>query len=245
MTDQPSYTYKGIFKNCFTLQYNKDSIQNKYESMFTNSQTPIIFFYVFFSVLFIIAMCIFVNNGVINEFGIITGILEAVTIILFFIQKYKPNPKITEAFLYFNMMIIQLNSNLFIKSLKRQLGDDIYNSYSYAFITAEFLLKFSYVIFVDNHFPRIFASYLLLGICRISFLFTSTKLGLFELLSHYASYAAVCVVSYFWCMVSKSMFYYKEKSQKQKDFLYDILNNLKNGVILYNIEKHKTKYFNN
>jgi len=41
------------------------------------------------------------------------------------------------------------------------------------------------------------------------------------------------------------MFYYKEKSEKQNEFLYDILNNLKNGVFLYNVEKRKTKYFNN
>jgi len=245
MTEQVSHIPKNIFKNCFTLQYNKDSIQKKYEHMFADNQTAIIIFYVFFTALYIIAMCLFFQNGNINEFGIITGVLEVVTIVLFFIQKYKPNIKLTEAFLYFNQMIIQLISNLFIKSLKRQLGDEIYDKYSYAFISAEFLLKFSYLIFVDNHFPRIFVSYLLLSVCRISFIFTSTKLGLFELLSHYASYAAICVVSYFWCKVSKSMFYYKEKSQKQKDFLYDILNNLKNGVILYNVEKHKTKYFNN
>jgi len=41
------------------------------------------------------------------------------------------------------------------------------------------------------------------------------------------------------------MFYYKEKSLRQKDFIYDILNNLKNGIVLYNVDKHKTNYFNN
>jgi len=46
------------------------------------------------------------------------------------------------------------------------------------------------------------------------------------------------------CRISKISFYYKEKFEMQKNWVYDILNHAKCGIIIYNLNKKKVKFFN-
>jgi len=102
----------------------------------------------------------------------------------------------------------------------------------------------SYIIFIDNNFLRIFVSSIISAILNSPFDLLENELNPMKILLHYASYIIITVVMYFWCRLSKTTFYYKEKCIFQNKFSLDILNNLKNGVILYNIDKRKTKYLN-
>ena len=52
------------------------------------------------------------------------------------------------------------------------------------------------------------------------------------------------ILYYFWCRISKESFYYQEKFEMQKNWIYDVLNHWNSGVIVYNANKQKLKFFN-
>jgi len=105
----------------------------------------------------------------------------------------------------------------------------------------------SYFIFIDNNYVRIFVSLIVLAVIQIPLSLSSKTSNMRdqETISNFISYIGLSIIVYFWCRISKDFYYYKEKSNTQKEFIYNILNNLKNGVILYNVDKQKTKFFSN
>jgi len=246
---------KSIFSNCFTLNIENERIQEIYEERIRDKKY-IMLIYLILSTIFILVCLILAyvlettENGdnlkVVKYSGYVCSFFQLLSYILYFVQfKFK---SASTPFLYVHMTTVIMTSFYFGKCLRDILTKEVFDDYSLLVHCCYLSVISSYIVFADNNFIRV----LVTVIINLSFLIFSIVGSSYEnadiikmlLLNIGLSFIVQLILFYSWCRISKESLYYKEKLEMQKNWIYDVLNHWNSGVIVYNVNKHKLKFFN-
>jgi len=246
---------KKIFTNCFSLNIENEKIQAKCEGEIEGKIKIMIFYLLFITVILIVGLVgAFLIQVPVNikppDVDIPTVKYLGYTccpfifisyVLLIFKVKFAT---VNYALLYFNLVNINLISFYFIVYMKAFLGD-IFHQYDFLTYSIYFSVTISYIFFVDSHFIRIFLSNITLVVIYIVGTYAyQTTFRFHSFVNMFLSYILNLVLYYYYSVTSKTLFYYKEKIELQKNWVYDILNNWNSGVIIYNVKKQKVKFCN-
>ena len=246
-------TKRSVFNNCFTLNIKNNHLQSKYEVEIGEKKIMMLVYIIGMIIVLITGIVqlskLNLTNVIINDYKDPNGILyfgyaclvpTSVSLILFLFRlKFS---QVTYALLFFILVSLFMNAHFFIDYYTLLL-DKNFNNYDFIAYSSYFTATISYIIFVDNNFIRIFsANMAIIGMYLVAF--TPTIIHYTKIIDLLASYIIRIFLYYFMCRISKISFYYKEKFELQKNWVYDILNHAKCGIIIYNLNKKKVKFFN-
>jgi len=238
------------FKNFFTLDFINEIIQEGYDKQIRDKKYLMLFYLILKTILLVCGITLGYQLTIaspykdsIRYFGLFCCCFLFISYLLYFIQlKYK---KVTVPFLYFNLISIIMVGLYSVSYVKIIITDKLVIEYDLIIYSCYFTLIVSYIVFLDNNFLRVFVS-LIINFAIYVFALVALKLEQIEslLINIGVSFLLHLVLYYFWCRISKESFYFQEKLEMQKNWIYDILNHWNSGVIVYNVSKQKVKFCN-
>jgi len=233
-----------IFSNCFTLTFIKKSIEEEYKKDQQGKLIPML--------IYMIVMTVFLTVGLLLMFIIKDRIFptdveyQAYAIIILLVSTYLfyglryLNQRFAIYQLYLNFLTLTLILNFFTNYMTKAVVNPRVVFFT---MTCEYVLKISYILLIDENFLRIFIINTLLSMVYMIY---GLSVSLYaEYLSIFFGYCIFSGFCYLLCRFLKGSFYFKEELLAQRQWFYEILNNLKNGVMIWNVNSMGFEFINN
>jgi len=247
------HTKKSVFSNCFNLNIKNNYLQNKYEFEIGEKNITILIYLIGMVFVLIIGLAqlsrLNLSTIVTNDYKDSNGILyfgyaciipTTIGVILYLFKLKFAN--VRYPMLFFIELSLFMNSHFFVEYYTVLL-DKTFMNFDFIAYSIYFTASISYIIFVDNNFIRTFFSNVAIILLNVV-AFSPTIIQQSKIIDLVVSYIIRICLYYFMCRISKISFYYKEKFEMQKNWVYDILNHSNSGIIIYNVNKQKVKFFN-
>ncbi len=253
---KPNETNKSIFSNNFSLSFAKDSIQRKYENnLYFGKFVPKVIFLVLILAIHLGLLITYfvkkedllckIHGKILKGMSYFILALEAACIVLFILrEKHLLVSKIYQYSIFMAISMVLSNIAMLVGGF---IKDEVFRSYEYYIYIFEFSLKLIYIISVDCEFIKIFIiNALIISGTWISLLSMEkqSKTHIISLSNLTYSYCIFTFFSYFLDKFIKKIYYFTEKCDMQKNFYFSLLDNMVNGIIVYNVDKKKVKYLN-
>ena len=242
-----------LFQNLFTLRFVKDYIQQKYDERVYQSSTAKLVYFLFTFVCQITIYTFYSLNKksitnitrvkFIDILSIIEFALLSISLVLYILKSR--HIIISMIYNYFFLMSFNLMmtiGNFFLDSL---VDEEITNYYLYFRLLAVFTMRICYIIIVDTDFIRSFV------ICLLWILGGFTFYIMNPILDQAIKMTKICgtqliltIIAYFYDKHCRKLFYFNKKFENQKDFYFNILDNMQSGLLIYDIKKKKVKFVN-
>jgi len=247
-----------IFQNYFTLQFIKDSIQTKFDKELYKFSKSELFSFIFLTSLYVVGyICYLVLQESIvmkhmikqiNNYNIVALTLLGSSILMYILKKvFIDNLIIAKVFKYsfftfFTGSITTLNNIIHSFFVEETLC-----AYYFFFYFTEFAIKIVYIMVVDFEFLRIFIvhlTYIVIAWVTASVSIETDPDIVIKSIRLNISFAILTVISYFYDKFYRKLFYLSHKVESQKNFYLSMLNNMQNGIFVYDNHKQKIKFIN-
>jgi len=248
-----------IFKNNFTLEFIKTSIQTKFEEELYKFSKSELFFFIFLLACnflgYFYYLCFkpnILNKSIIPQIetlSIIQIFLAGLSLLMYILKNiFKDNLIIAKLFkyifLFFLSGVFSLGNNIISSFIEQSIICDYYFIINFV----EFSVKISYFLVVDYEFLRIFIVHTTIIVISWSTYLTTRDINggwILKASRLTLSYICLTILFYFYDKFYRKLFYLSKKIETQKDFYLNTLNSMKNGIFIYNIPKQKIKFINN
>ena len=258
MSKSASKNNQVMFKNNFTLEFIKTSVQNKFEiKLYKFTISELLFFILIGSCFFTGYSCYLIfEKSILNKYLIINinlynivDLFLAGSSILMYILKniYKENIIIAKVFKYCFLTFLSLTISTIHNVIHAFYNESYLCDYNYFIYYSEFTLKMIYFLVVDYEFLRVFIVHITLitvNWITCSITVSSDPNIVLKTVRGTISFSILTVICYFYDKFCRELFYLSSKLETQKDFYLNMLNNMKNGIFVYNNQKHKIKFLN-
>ena len=247
-----------IFQNYFTLQINKPSIQAKFdEELYRFSKLELFFFMLMLLMFFTGYSCyVFFNDYIvlktlkrnIDIYNIVAFVLAASSTIMYILKNiYKSNIIIAKIYKYLSLafltgLLIVVNNTIYSFFEDGQLC-----KYYFFFYFGEFAIQITYLLVVDCEFIRSFIVHLTYIVVALVTSFLSFSVDgdiLIKTGRLITAFTVITFICYFYDKFCRKMFYLSCKVETQNKFYLNLLNNMQNGIFVYNNLTQKIKFLN-
>jgi len=248
-----------IFKNMFTLQFAKDSIQTKFDSEFYKFTKSELLFFIITIIIYVVgysAYLVYEESIVIISlkkqnfiYNIVELILIGSSIFMYTLKIiYKQNLTIAKVYKYFFLACFSGSMIALNSIIDSFFKEDSLSDYYFYFYFTQFVLKIIYMVAIDCEFLRIFIvklTFISMAWITSALSITEEPLIIMKSARLTVAFSILIVISYFYDKFYRKLFYLSSKVETQKNFYLNTLNNMQNGIFVYNNHKQKVKFINN